>query len=198
MKLILIRHVETIANYQKKYIGSTKSDYTNRGKKQIIKILKGIENEKVDKIYSSPLPRAFKLANKISNKLDKDIEIQNALKELNFGVFENKTYKEVKAEYENEWNEWINDYINYKIPKGESLKEVYKRVSSFLDSLKESNKTFLLVTHGGIIQTILTYLLDLNINDRWHFKIPPGSIVEIEYKDNYGILTKLNTNKIID
>lgn len=194
MRLILIRHVETIANAQKKYIGKTKSNYTDKGKKQIEKILKSLENESVDKIYSSPLPRAFKLANKISYSLEKDIKTESALEEFNFGVFENKTYKEVKSDYKEEWNGWINDYISYKIPKGESLKEVYIRVSKFIDSLKDTNKTFVLVTHGGIIQTIMTYLLDLEIDDRWHFKIPPGSIVEIEFENNFGILTKLNTN----
>jgi len=191
MRLILIRHVETQANKEKKYIGITKSEYTKKGKKRINKIIDEVKDERVDLIYSSPMPRTLKIAQRVSKKLYKELKIEDSLIEMNFGLFENKTYKEVKRDHEVEWDQWIKDYKNYRIPEGESLKEVCERVSKFIDKLKESDNTYILVSHGGIIQSIVTYLLDLEIDDRWHFKIPPGAIVEIEYSEGYGVLNKL-------
>lgn len=191
MKIILIRHVETLANYERRYIGHTKSEYTEKGRKQINNILDMLVDEEIDMIYSSPLPRAKNIAKICSEKFDKEVIVDDALIEMNFGIFEGKTYQEVKNEYNEEWEKWTKDYKNYKIPKGENLVEVYKRVTRFIDKLKEEDKTFLIVTHGGIIHTIITYLLDLKIDKRWHFKIPPGAIVEIEFENKYGIITKL-------
>lgn len=196
MKLILIRHVETKANAEKKYIGHTKSEYTDNGKKQISKIIEVVKDEKIKKIYSSPLPRALSIAKRLSSEMDKGLEIEPSLIEMNFGIFEGKTYLEAKDEFEKEWKAWTKDYKSYRIPKGESLTDVYNRVARFIDILKPTEETYILVSHGGIIQTIITYLLDLNVDDRWHFKIPPGTIVEIEYNYDYGILTKMITSNV--
>lgn len=195
MKLILVRHVETIANANKQYIGWQESKITENGKKQILNLIKNLKNESVDYIYSSPLKRTLKVAECISETLNKKIIIEDDLKEMNFGIFEGKDYKQAMKDHELEWNEWIKDYKNYEIPQGESVNIVHKRVTKFIDKIKNKDESILIVTHGGIIHTIITYLLDLSIDDRWHFKVTPGTIVEIEYKDNYGILTKISPNQ---
>lgn len=195
MRFILVRHVETIANANKQYIGWKESEITEDGKKQILNLRKNFKDENVDYIYSSPLRRTLTVAEVISEILNKKIIIEDDLKEMNFGIFEGKDYKQVIKDHELEWNQWTKDYKNYEIPQGESVDLVYKRVTKFIDKIKNKDESILIVTHGGIIHTIITYLLDLSIDDRWHFKITPGTIVEIEYKDNYGILTKIIPNQ---
>lgn len=189
MRLILLRHAETKANADNKYIGHSYSEYTEKGKKQIKNILRLLSKESFDRVYSSPLPRALKLAEMISHQMNCELLIEESLKEMNFGIFEGKRYQEAEREYKDEWEKWTDDYINYRIPDGECYLDLHQRVTTFIDSLK--GKSTLLLTHGGIIQTIITYLLDLDIDDRWHFKIPPGGLVEIEYENNYGIISRL-------
>lgn len=195
MRFIMIRHGETQANSEGRYIGHTESSYTDSGKYQVKDIVDRVTMEmKIDEIYSSQMTRTNFIANKIANKLDKNVTITSDICEMNFGIFEGKKYKEIEKEFPLEWRNWIRDYVNYRIPEGESLMEVNDRVKKFIDKLKEkgrANTVYLLVTHGGIIQSIITYLLGLNIEERWHFKIPPGSIVEIDYHDDYGVLSKL-------
>ena len=214
MKLVLLRHAETKANADNKYIGHSNSEYTEKGMKQIENILKFLSKESYDRIYSSPLPRALKLAEMISYQLNCELIIENSLKEMNFGIFEGKNYQEAMSEYKDEWKKWTDDYINHRIPDGECYLDLHQRVTTFIDSLGDTlvnnettdsihptniensametkQRSFLLLTHGGIIQTIITYLLDLDIDDRWHFKIPPGGLVEIEYENDYGIISRL-------
>ncbi|WP_130805340.1 histidine phosphatase family protein [Senegalia massiliensis] len=190
MKLILLRHPETIANSKKVYIGQTESKYTDRGRDQFDKIVNNFDYD-VDYIYTSPMTRCKILAKGISEKIDTKLEIIENINELNFGIFENKNYKQVEKLYPNEWRNWIVDYINYAIPEGESLRELYTRVEEFLNILKKKDGKYLLVTHGGVIQTIIALLLDLDIDDRWHFKVSEGSLVEIDYIDDYGVLKNL-------
>ncbi|NBI06486.1 histidine phosphatase family protein [Senegalia massiliensis] len=190
MKLILLRHPETIANSKKVYIGQTESKYTDRGRDQFDKIVNNFDYD-VDCIYTSPMTRCKIIAKSISEKIDTKLDIVENINELNFGIFENKNYKQVEKLYPNEWRNWIVDYINYAIPEGESLRDLYTRVEEFLNILKKKDGKYLLVTHGGVIQTIIALLLDLDIDDRWHFKVSEGALVEIDYIDDYGVLKNL-------
>lgn len=194
MKIIMVRHGETIANNEKRYLGLKNSPYTEKGKSQVEEIVTKLSKYRnIKEIYCSQLPRTLSIADKIATRLDKKVIITTDICELDFGIFDGKTYKEIEKDHPKEWAAWVLDQLNYKIPKGESMKDLYDRVSRFIDELieKKSEGQYLLITHGGIIQTIITYLLDLDIKDRWHFKIPPGAIVEIDYRENYGVLTKL-------
>lgn len=188
----MIRHPETMGNKAKKYIGMTESQYTFKGKLQEKKLVRCIKKYNFDIIYSSPTRRTEDLAQSISKKYNRKLIIENSIAEMNFGIFEDKNYIEIQREHPYEWNNWITDGINYKIPNGESLMDVYNRVTSFIDRIKEDKGCCLLVTHGGIIHTIIPYLLGFSIEDRWHFKIPPATVAVVDFENHYGVLTKLS------
>lgn len=191
MRLILVRHAETIANQEKKYLGHTDSNYTKKGLLQIDFLLSQLFNQNIDLLYCSPLNRTLKIAQLISNKIQKDYIIEPALKEMNFGIFDNLTYKEIEYYYPWEWNSWCKDTSNYKIPNGERFSDVFFRVKNFIESIKSIDQNILIITHGGVIRIIMTYLLDLNHNQTWHFSIPPASIITIDYNNNYGLLLSM-------
>ncbi|WP_425446713.1 alpha-ribazole phosphatase [Dethiothermospora halolimnae] len=188
MKLILLRHGETMANKNKRYSGWTDYDLTEKGKKQVDAGIEKIIGEDIDYIYSSPLKRTLYTANIIGSKFNKEVKVDNRLKELNFGIFEGKTYKEIRNEYKEESKRWIDDYVNYRIPEGESLMDVHSRIANFLGEIKNTDKTYVVVTHSGVIGVILTTLLDLKLEKMWNFKIDPGCVVKMEYNDGFGVL----------
>ena len=96
MKFIIARHTQTLANIEKKLYGVTQSALTEKGLLQIQKLSKEIGSEKVDFMYSSPLERAISLADAISEELGLEYETREELRELNFGMFENKTYSQIE------------------------------------------------------------------------------------------------------
>jgi len=191
MKFILVRHGETMANIGKVYSGWSNYDLTEKGKLQIKILAQELRAYKVDAIYASSLGRTMETANEIAKIIGKEVVVDDNLKEINFGVFDGKTAKEIEEDYPNEWKSWINDYESYRIPEGECLRDVLNRVKGFIDSIKEDEGTCIMVSHGGVIQSIITYLLDLELNKMWHFQCPPGGYVEIDYMNNFGYLRKL-------
>lgn len=191
MKFFIVRHAETKCNVDKKIYGWTESDYSERGTKQVEKIVEYLKNQEINAIYSSPLKRAYKIAEEVSKGTGLEIIEVDDLKEMNFGIFENMTYIEAEERYSSYWNEFMNDYENYVIPDGESFCQVNDRAKRFVESIKDKEGTCLIVTHGGLAQGLIAHLLNLNTKDTWHFKIMPGTIVEIEYKHDYGKLEKL-------
>lgn len=192
MKFILVRHGETEANIGGIYSGWTDFPLTEKGNKDIQATANALKRYKdIDKIYSSPLNRALNTAKAISEAMNKEIQIVPNLKEMNFGIFDGKEREYIQKNHLNEWDLWIKDYVNYRIPQGENLLDVYDRIVDFINELIEKNKSCIIVTHGGIIQTIITYLLDLGLDKMWHFQCPPSGYVEIEYVDNFGYLRRL-------
>lgn len=193
MKLIMVRHGETEANVSGIYSGWTNYSLTAKGEKQVKKVVEYLKHENIDVIYSSPLDRALKIAKAIADETNKDIEIVDSLREINFGIFEGKTHEEIKRDHKDEYKNWSEDYVNYRVSQGESLRDLHDRINEFVNELKKTNedKTYLLVTHGGTIGVLITILLGLDMEKMWNFKIPPGSVAEIEYNQGFGVLAKL-------
>ncbi|WP_213818308.1 histidine phosphatase family protein [Garciella nitratireducens] len=191
MDFILVRHVETTANVQKRFSGISDVKYTPQGEKQFIKLTHFLKKYSVDIIYSSPLSRALRIAQKVGEETHTPVKIIKSLAELNFGVFENLTFEEIQEKYYKEWMQWEQDALNYQIPKGDSFLLFHKRIGVFLDSIKNKKGVCMIVTHGGSIQCSIAHLLDLSITDGWHFFVPLGGIVEISYQENFGVLKSL-------
>ncbi|MBF7096872.1 histidine phosphatase family protein [Alkalibacter mobilis] len=192
MKFYLVRHVETTGNIENRFAGVTETSYTEKGKKQFEIITKKLSEEiEFDKIYSSPISRAKKIACTVGERKNMKVDFRNELSEMNFGIFENLTFETISTDKKEYWEKWNEDYINYKIPNGDSLTEFHGRIASFTDSIKNQPGSSLVVCHGGTIQSILTHLLDLDITHRWHFFIPLAGLVEINYENGFGIINRL-------
>ncbi|GKX32059.1 alpha-ribazole phosphatase [Vallitalea longa] len=194
MKFIFIRHGETCANIDKLIYGITHSEFTDNGLKQIDKILDYVRLQEVDYFYSSPLKRTQIIAEKIQECIGKKAQFIDEIGEMNYGIFEGLTSDIALQKYPDAYNQFMNDYKNYVIPEGENVLDFDKRVISFIDKIKDKEGTSVIVTHGGVIRTAIMHLLNLSSEDRWHFKILPGMIIEIEYKYEYGVLLQMINN----
>lgn len=193
MEFILVRHVETTGNYENKFVGITEVEYTERGKEQFVQLTDALKEYKVDQIYSSPISRALKIAKKVGEDTLTDVKVISELSEMNFGIFEGYHFQDILKEYKEHWDDWQKDYLNYHIPKGDSLQSFHNKVISFINTIKEEEGSCMIVCHGGTVQSIMTHLLDLQVLDRWHFHVPLAGIVEISYTEGYGMLKTLTS-----
>ncbi|NME72437.1 alpha-ribazole phosphatase [Flammeovirga aprica] len=123
--------------------------------------------EGFDAVFSSPALRCMKLSNVLPFD---DIKTDKRLLEINFGKWEGKKWSEIDQE---ELNPWMDDFVHEPTAEGESLSEMYERVFSFLEELR--NKDFekvLIVAHSGVIRCLWAALLSLPLKNI--FKIPVG------------------------
>ena len=103
-------------------------------------------------VYSSPLFRCLRLAKEISSHCSIPLLIDDRLKELNFGDFENKRWEAVDQKA---LQDWMDDYVNVKCPNGESYRELSARVNQFLQEIfQTSYQSIIIVTHGGVMKSI--------------------------------------------
>jgi alpha-ribazole phosphatase len=194
LELILVRHGETDSNIRGSYLGWTDIALNETGIRQVQLLRDRLKGFKVDKIYASPLKRALQTAEIVNENYGLDIVSVDGLKERNFGIWDDLTIDEMTKDYPTEYNDWVNDWIKYRIKDGESALEAYERTAAFVDELIKRNDdgVFMLVTHLGTIRFILAHLLDLGIENSWRFRVNNATITKIEINDGYSVLTMLN------
>ena len=188
-KLILIRHGQTEMNAQNLYFGKLNPPLNDLGTEQAYMAKEKLSNIAYDCIYSSPLERTRETA-EICNYLDKEIIYDSRLEEINFGIFEGLTFKEISEQYPNEVKEMEKNWKSFNYITGESLEELYQRAVSFLETL-DYTKDNLIISHWGIINCIISYFVSGTLDTYWKFKVDNCSIVIFEGDFDFSYLTKL-------
>ena len=189
-KLILVRHGQTEMNVQKLYFGKLDPPLNDLGISQAYQAKEKLLDIDYDIIYSSPLERAKQTA-EICNYLDKDINYNSKLEEINFGIFEGLTFKEISEKFPDEVKKMEENWKDYNYITGESPKEMFQRAISFLETLDYS-KNNLIIAHWGIINCIISYFVSGSLDTYWKFEIKNGAVVIFEGNFEFIYLTKLD------
>jgi len=180
MKLYLVRHTKTDCVPGVCY---GRSDVGLDGSFEVEKetLLKKLSDIEFEEIYSSPAIRCSLLAEAFSGKV-KSIKYDDRLKELDFGIWEGKTWNEIEKSEEAKL--WYKDYVNIPCPGGESYSDLLERVESFILDLKKiiSDKNILIICHGGTIRAFYSIINKIPPQKAFDLKIDYGQILEIELK----------------
>ena len=170
MKIIFIRHGQTKGNEEKRYIGRTDESLSQKG----IEEIKNRLYPDVDTVLVSPMKRCVETAKIIYP--DSKYIICNDFRECDFGIFECKTYEDLKdrAEYQ----AWLDSGGTIAFPEGEEQKEFRLRcVRGMLcqvDRLcKENVESAAFVVHGGTIMAVLEQLAE-DQKDFYHWQVENG------------------------
>ncbi len=150
-----IRHGETLANSEGKYVGRTDLPLTEEAKRELEELREDGIYPSVGAVYSSPLKRCLQTA-KIIYPSAQLIAVEE-LAEYDFGEFEGKTYTEL--EELKSYREWRAGRSDAPVG-GESLEGFRQRIYAGLMSIvrhMSENECFdaAVVTHGGVIMTLL-------------------------------------------
>ncbi|MBE6043097.1 MAG: histidine phosphatase family protein [Clostridium thermopalmarium] len=186
MDIIMIRHGESEDNVRKVY-SRISTPLTEKGKAEILQTKKLLERYDYEEVYYSPYKRTVDTLHYLGLEGKED----NRIREIEFGIFEGKNFEEILKIYSEEAKLWIEDIYNYRIPKGESLLDVYNRVSEFLEELCKMNKSALLVTHDSVIRLALCWVFDEPLYF-YKFKVDNGSITVITVNEGYKYINRLN------
>lgn len=151
MELTLIRHtsVDVPPGY---CYGQTDVPLRDTFAAEAETVKKGLEGERFDRVYTSPLSRCTRLAGFCGYP---DAVRDERMMELNFGEWEMVPFASLT---DRTAQEWFADWIHTPAPGGESLADQYARVSAFLNDLRESGAEKACVfTHGGAITCARVY-----------------------------------------
>ena len=181
--LYLIRHGETEWNTSGRYQGSTDVPLSAMGLLQAEKTKEYFRKIPLDGVISSTLQRASVTARGIAETHELPLETTPALQELCFGDWEGKSFAEIDELWPGMMDEMYHQPDHLRLPHGESFSDCQKRAMAFIDELlkRGDNKTYVVVSHGATIRTILCAMLDIPLARSWNMGLSNASITTIRH-----------------
>ena len=185
----LIRHGETVLNGL--YVGSTDVFLTDKGREQVVRTGKILAVEQINHIYCSPMKRCLETKNLLH--LNYPMEIDENLREIDFGRWEGKSFEEITTTDQELVDNWQTSGENFCFPDGECLKTFNRRVENFSRKLLlATEERILVIAHGGTIRQLLCIFLGLSPEKKMIFQIRPGHFSTVTLFGELGVLTNLN------
>lgn len=197
MKILLIRHGETIANKTQLVLGTSDVPLTAVGRRQARAAAQKISsmNPAPSLLFSSPYYRAKETADYISQATGLNPIYIDGLKEMNSGEMEGIKASEMNDKYPKYMAQWNQDHSTARPPGGETLGEVHARAWKAIIEIFDTydqQALVAVVAHLFPIQGILCNLLGIPSNDFEKLIINLGSISSIELKKGSHYLITMN------
>lgn len=166
VKLYLIRHAESMGNVEEFFQGSLDVEVSPKGLRQLEELKERFKNTKLDRIYTSPLRRAVKTARYVNFYQHIDLIRIPELSEINAGGFQGKKWSDLPLLYPQEFHDWKENQENFQSPDGESMKDVYNRMTGAMNKIisENQNKTVAVISHGCAIKTYQCYLMGKSLS----------------------------------
>lgn len=162
MRVIIVRHGQTVANSkgmcQKQIIGSLSCE----GRKQSKKLALELKKEKIDLIFSSDSDRTLETAKDILKFHNVPLIIDKSLREKNLGEFIGKS----RAEFYGTLKKSGLPKMKFRPKGGENYEDIFKRAKKFTKRImKRKERNILIVTHGGMVKMFASILLNRPIKE---------------------------------
>ncbi len=178
MEIYLIRHTKPNINKDTCY-GQADLDVVETFHEEA-KCIQEYLPEHIEAVYSSPLKRCRQLAEHLFPK--HPIYFDDRLKEISCGDWELKLWDEIDQDH---LKAWMADFANVVIPGGESYTQLYERAKTFFESLHLKSKSIAIVSHGGVIRSILSFIENVALIDSFKtFSLFYGCVVKVELKEH--------------
>ena len=195
MKIYMIRHCEAVDDVLNCYGGCADWDMTEKGVTTARTFSEKLSGFGIEKIYSSPYKRAYGVAKIFAEKIKKDIEAVDNLREINtYGVMSgvNKDLAKDIFAYLINSDEYksVGYYKRKSFLGGEDVNEFDSRIRNAFDYIvKQGGNSVAIVTHGGVFRSVYQNILG---QPEKVLEIDDAAYIEIEYDNGDFKLIKMD------
>ena len=152
-----------------------------------------VRSRRPGRCFCSPLVRARQTAEVICESTDLRTQVDDDLREVDFGQWEGKTFDEIAAEDPERVDRWADFSEDFAFPGGESVGGFLARIRRAARRLAEDSAGVVLaVTHAGVIRGMICYLLGLPSRHYLLFNVRHATCTTIDLADGKGVLSELN------
>jgi alpha-ribazole phosphatase/probable phosphoglycerate mutase len=194
-RLYLARHGQVEGYQEKRYNGQINVSLTETGKEQSALICASLSAIALDAVYSSDLDRSRYCANLIAEDQGLAVVAEEALREINFGDWEGRTWAELQEVYPQDWQRRLQDLTNYQVPGGESLQDAADRIRPVIGRIlaRHAGGKIVLVAHGGLNRIVLLDAIGAALAQAFSIEQDYGCLNIIDYLDgDHAVVRLLN------
>lgn len=191
--LYLVRHGAVILVRGKSYIGQVEAPLSEEGVEQAWALRKWLEPVQFNLVCCSDLSRSHRTAKIIAGNRVRSIEVLPSLREISLGAWDGYSFKEIAANYPEEFAARGRDLENWRPPEGESFADCRARVLPVLhEILSRASGNVLFVGHAGVNRMILCEALGIPIANLFSVGQDYGCLNVLEYGPSRMRLRLLN------
>ncbi len=202
MRLILVRHGESVGNFENRLQGHTDYDLTPKGLAQATATAERLHGLGVTHLYTSPLLRAAATARTIGERLGCEPVPLPGVREYDFGELAGTTYAELRQRFGTP-QPAAGERPPERVYPGEEGREAFqKRVTEAMWDVVERHpgQTVAIISHGGTIALLCQTCLGLPYRRPMPFAIDNCGLSIVNVRDDGGddvarprtVLTALN------
>ena len=187
-KIYLLRHAQSEFNEKGIFQGRLDSDLTPLGFVQARQSAKFFKGKGIEVIFTSPQRRAYKTALMVGDLIGIEPQVDERIREMFFGYLEGRDFWKLYEEELDMMNRWLRDPIANPLPDQEEGSSFEKRVLSFLEDIKNSSYSrVLVVAHGGTLHALVCLALGIALSKMWHIHMDNTGISLLEFDGKFRL-----------
>jgi probable phosphoglycerate mutase len=181
-RLVLVRHGHVLGIEPARFRGGLNLELTERGLREAQLTADCIARRwQPAVVYTSPRQRCTVTARLIAQACAVSYQEMEGLRDLDYGLWQNKTHDEVRTAYPTQYGQWRNAPHMLKFPDGDSLQQLSARVVETLRLILDAHPdaTVVVVAHDSSNRVLLLHALGLSLASYWRINQDPCGVSEI-------------------
>lgn len=195
MELYIVRHGETLWNKERRCQGTIDISLNEYGRELAVITGKALKDVHFDKIYSSPLSRAYETACLIKGDRDIPLIKDERLREVCFGNMEGMCMDDMLKDPNSHFQHFFDEPHLYRPDEnGESLEALCARTKDFMEKeiipVADSLERVMIVGHGAMNKSIMCYIKNHGIDKFWSGGLQKNcNVIIVSYdKEKFTVL----------
>jgi broad specificity phosphatase PhoE len=199
--IYFVRHGRTDWNHQGLFRGRADRPLDDVGIRHSELVRDALAPKKLKHLYASPMQRTIGTLSKLSARMNhKPIHGAKGLIDIDYGKWQGVKKEDAQSQWPDLWRTWHEDPFSVTFPDGESLKDVQARALADINQIVKESEGYPVVvcTHRVVLKALFCGFVDAQSPQAFYsFKVDPGSISIVQFKDDLPVIVTLNDTRHI-
>jgi broad specificity phosphatase PhoE len=191
-RVVLLRHAEPEEDSRGRCYGSLDVGLSATGLEHAQRLARDLVGLSLDAVYSSPRRRALDTAAPIAAVHGLAPEVDDRLRELDFGILEGRRYEEIERSEPELFRAWMEMPAEVSFPGGESYADLRRRAVAACDEIRLRHGCALAVTHGGVVRAVVSESLGIPAAAIFRLDQSYGGVTVVDWIEETPIVRLLN------
>lgn len=187
--IYLVRHGETDANHNGILQGWSDFPLGKDGLAQAESLRQRAKNVHLNAIYISDLVRTRQTAEPLAKERNLTPVVLPGLREISFGRWEGRYYADMEKEDPELLKKLFREPTTTDIGQSETVEASQRRVWKAFRQIEDAmvdGQAVLVVSHGGILRTLLCRLLSMPLDAMWRLGLDNTASIKVVCNDISG------------
>jgi alpha-ribazole phosphatase len=194
VRLLLIRHAEPEETSRGRCYGRLDVPLSASGRAAAARLGDALAGTRLAAVLASPRRRATETAAALAERHALTVQIDDDLRELDFGSCEGRSYQEIEADHPELFRRWMESPTTVHFPGGESFALLQARALAAAERTRSRHggQTVALVAHGGVLRAILADCLQMPAEAIFRLDLAYTGISVVDWIDGVPLVRSLN------